>query len=268
MSLALNLFNDGSIKASVDVLPLGLAASELSVLQRMFSLTSARPINYRLLSIDAEAHAQVYLVDADQPASIDAWRARATTQRLLTVFVGAAIAQGEWPAIKRPLLLPRVLSALDQLVQSEAKRQAAVAAAVVPETVTLPRVLVVDDSQPVRAYMQQALATHGVETQFAVSGEEALLKNLEQHYDLVFLDVVMPGVDGYEVCRQIRQRKHHRKPTRVVMLTSRDRAFDKIKGALAGCDSYLTKPVDGHRLGQLIGQFLAEHRAAHGVATA
>jgi two-component system, cell cycle response regulator len=256
MNLALSFANDGSVRGSVDVLPLGIAANEINVLQRMFSLTTARPLNYRLISSDSHADAQVYLVDGDQPASVEAWRNRQSKHRILTVFVGAAIAEGEWPAIRRPLLLPRVLTALDDVMRAEAGRRAA------PAPLAPPRVLVVDDSQPVRAYMQQALTTYDIAPDFAVTGEEALLHTFERHFHLVFLDVVMPGIDGYEVCRQIRQRKHHGKPTRVVMLTSRDRAFDKIKGALAGCDAYLTKPVDSARLQQMITQFLAEHRAS------
>jgi DNA-binding response OmpR family regulator len=68
-------------------------------------------------------------------------------------------------------------------------------------------------------------------------------------YKFVFLDVMMEGLDGYQTCRAIKQRKYSDgKPPVVVMLTSRGGTIDKIRGTLAGCDAYLTKPLNEHDL--------------------
>lgn len=104
------------------------------------------------------------------------------------------------------------------------------------------RALVVDDSLPVRRQVGMALEKSGIEADFAEDGESALKLFKDNAYDIVFLDVVMPGVDGYEVCRTIKRDKA-KKDIPVVMLTGKSSPFDKVKGKLSGCDTYLTKPV-------------------------
>jgi CheY-like chemotaxis protein len=105
------------------------------------------------------------------------------------------------------------------------------------------RILVVDDSIQIRELMRMKLEeisglTMPLEVDFAVDGESALDKVQSDFYDLVFLDVVMPGMDGYQVCRQVKQIR----PVRVVMLTGKSAAVDFGMGRDAGCDHYLTKP--------------------------
>jgi len=102
------------------------------------------------------------------------------------------------------------------------------------------RVLVVDDSPTVRQQLSIAFSRMSVSCDAAASADEALARLSEAHYDLVLVDVVMPGVDGYKLTRQIR-RRHRGVP--VIILTSRSSPFDLARGALAGCNSYLVKPV-------------------------
>jgi CheY-like chemotaxis protein len=118
------------------------------------------------------------------------------------------------------------------------------------------RVLCVDDSPLMRTFLQNKLQPYGIQPEFAASGEEALFKISKQHnakqpYDLVFLDVMLPGMDGYDVCKMIKKNKDNA-PMKVVMLTSKDKTFDKIRGTMAGCDGYLTKPVDELKLRAII----------------
>lgn len=103
--------------------------------------------------------------------------------------------------------------------------------------------LVTDDSAAVRQYMSAKLRqlagdSFQVVIDEAASGEEAVECVKRKSYDLVFLDVVMPGMGGHEACRQI---KSIRK-TRVAMLSSLKSGVDHHEGHLAGCDNYLTKP--------------------------
>lgn len=102
------------------------------------------------------------------------------------------------------------------------------------------RVLIVDDSPTVRHQLMVALSRTGLLCDTAASAEEALERLSREHYDLALVDVVMPGVDGYKLTRQMR-RRHRGLP--VIILTSRSSPFDLARGALAGCDSYLVKPV-------------------------
>ena len=113
------------------------------------------------------------------------------------------------------------------------------------------RVLAVDDSPLMRTFLHNKLQPYGIQPEFASSGEEALFKISKQHFDLIFLDVMLPGMDGYDVCKMIKKNKDN-SLMKVVMLTSKDKTFDKIRGTMAGCDSYLTKPVDEMKLRAII----------------
>jgi two-component system, cell cycle response regulator len=109
----------------------------------------------------------------------------------------------------------------------------------------LDHILVVDDSDIALKFMRNRLTRFGFRTDLANSGEEALGRLGVRPYKFVFLDVMMEGLDGYQTCRAIKQRKYgDEKPPVVVMLTSRGGTIDKIRGTLAGCDAYLTKPLN------------------------
>ncbi len=106
-------------------------------------------------------------------------------------------------------------------------------------------ILVVDDSDIALKFMRNRLSRFGFNADLVNSGEEALGKMNTRPYKFVFLDVMMEGLDGYQTCRAIKQRKYSDgKPPVVVMLTSRGGTIDKIRGTLAGCDAYLTKPLN------------------------
>lgn len=119
------------------------------------------------------------------------------------------------------------------------------------------RALVVDDSPTVRIKIESELLPMGVASDCAETGEQALQMLAKNEYDIVFLDIVLPGADGYEVCRKI---KHNRDTKRVpvVMLTSKSSPFDRIRGSLAGCSTYLTKPVDHANFHAVVEKYLAQ----------
>lgn len=103
--------------------------------------------------------------------------------------------------------------------------------------------LVVDDSTTLRRLMELILVPLGIDIDFVDSGERAVELSKRKHYDIIFLDVLLPGIDGYRVCKTLKGDKRT-KSTRIVMLTSKDSAIDKVRGMMAGTDVYLTKPVD------------------------
>jgi two-component system, cell cycle response regulator len=123
-------------------------------------------------------------------------------------------------------------------------------------------VLVVDDSSTMRRLMDITLGQVGINVEFADCGNDALALVQQRRYDMVFLDVILPDVDGYRVCKTIKGNKVTR-GTPVVMLTSRDTAFDKVRGKMSGADTYLTKPLDRAVLMHTINK----HLAASGATT-
>jgi len=104
------------------------------------------------------------------------------------------------------------------------------------------RALVVDDSTSLRGLMELTLGPMGISVEFADNGEDALTMIGRREYDIVFLDVILPGIDGYRVCKAIKNDKATRHIP-VIMLTGKDTAFDKIRGVMSGSDVYLTKPL-------------------------
>jgi two-component system, cell cycle response regulator len=128
-------------------------------------------------------------------------------------------------------------------------------ATVAPAKSTSRRMLVVDDSDIALNFMSTLLKRNNFEFQLATSGEQALSMVGASHFDLVFLDVTMAGMDGYQTCRSIKKAKYPSGRPPIIMLTSRAGTFDKIKGTMAGCDAYLTKPLNVKQLAVLLAKF-------------
>jgi twitching motility two-component system response regulator PilG len=108
-------------------------------------------------------------------------------------------------------------------------------------------VLVVDDSATIRRSAETMLANEGYEVICAENGFEALSKITRHHPDLIFVDIMMPRLDGYQTCAIIKNNNEFR-DTPVVMLTSKDGLFDKARGRVVGSDQYLTKPFTREEL--------------------
>src|SRR6476469_7009254 len=113
------------------------------------------------------------------------------------------------------------------------------------------RVLVIDDDRAVRDALRRALTLDGYEVHAAEGGLDGLRLVGETRPDVVVLDVMMPEVDGLEVCRRLRSTGDR---TPILMLTARDAVSDRIDGLDAGADDYLVKPFD-------IGELTARVRA-------
>ena len=101
------------------------------------------------------------------------------------------------------------------------------------------RVLIVEDDEHVRDAVARALRYEGYEVHTAVDGNDALVHVAEIAPEVIILDVLMPGMDGIETCRRLRERDDH---TPVLMLTARHEVSDRVAGLDAGADDYLVKP--------------------------
>ena len=133
-----------------------------------------------------------------------------------------------------------------------------------------PQILVVDDSLAVRAHLRSLLEQRGYAVTDADSVEVALQGLAQRKFDCVLMDVLMPDIDGYEGCHQIKARLRGGDAVPVVMLTSKGSPFDRIRGKMAGCDAYLTKPVDPEHLSEVLAQQMgaAPGRMAPGAGAA
>ena len=102
-------------------------------------------------------------------------------------------------------------------------------------------ILVIDDSSTIRRSAEIFLSQAGYSVILAEDGFEALAKVIDHHPALIFCDILMPRLDGYQTCSLIRHSiQFHKTP--VVMLSSKDGLFDRARGSLAGANAYLTKP--------------------------
>jgi len=123
----------------------------------------------------------------------------------------------------------------------------------------LQRALVVDDSLAVRKQIEIEFGLLDTEVDCVDSAEAALDASAKTAYDIIFMDVVMPGMDGYAACKRIK-RSPLNKNTPIVLLTSRSSSFDKIKGTLAGCDTYLVKPINHNEFESVVNKYFSEIR--------
>lgn len=109
------------------------------------------------------------------------------------------------------------------------------------------KVMVIDDSKTIRRTAETLLQREGFEVITAVDGFEALSKITETSPDIIFIDIMMPRLDGYQTCALIKN-SHQYKDTPIIMLSSKDGLFDRAKGQIVGSDEYLTKPFSKDEL--------------------
>lgn len=272
-----------SSKKIYTVAMIGIPDHERHVLANIFKLSAYRTRTYTLAS--PEEPSEIMIVDADDAKAMAEWQTmRGDTltspasaapgsdrNKLPTVMVTKEKLSASLPHyIRRPFVATRVLSALDQITIRElsapkqriigeedksviAAQQAPVAKPTTPSPAHT--ALVVDDSKPVRKQIELELRLFGIEVETAESGEQAFELLDHNNYDMIFLDVVLPGVDGYQICKTIKKDKLKKK-TPVIMLTGKSSPFDRVKGALAGCDTYLTKPVKQAAFQKVVKKYL------------
>jgi twitching motility two-component system response regulator PilG len=109
------------------------------------------------------------------------------------------------------------------------------------------KVMVIDDSKTIRRTAETLLKKVGCEVITATDGFDALAKIADSKPDIIFVDIMMPRLDGYQTCALIKNNSAF-KETPVIMLSSKDGLFDKAKGRIVGSDQYLTKPFGKEEL--------------------
>ncbi len=112
-------------------------------------------------------------------------------------------------------------------------------------------ILIVDDDEMVRMALIELLKPEGYILDVAGSGKEALIKIDENRYDLMMFDIIMPEIDGLELCKKVRSREEY-KDIPIVFLTAKSREQDRVKGIEAGANLFLSKPISPEKLLSII----------------
>ena len=247
---------------------IGFCERERRILRSVTALSTARARRYEFVDLGTRKP-DLLLVDCDDTAALAAWRAVKPSAPAPAAFVTGEIRTDMGKRqLLRPLVPSRLFALLDEMTVNDLhflpELNIGAAAGAVPEPVDVAgtsrvagRALVVDDSPTVRKQIELGLRLVDVGVDFAESGEQALELFAGKQYDIVFLDVVLPGIDGYQVCRSMRKDRL-RKNTPIVMLTGKSSTFDRVKGSLAGCSTYLTKPVENAVFQDVLKKYLGE----------
>jgi len=230
----------------------GFTLSERQLLDAVLKLSQRRQTRLNLLSGLDEEEADVVMIDATDANALNWANSNPWLARKVVIWVDSPTAQGGY-AVKRPIQwasLPMLLvRALEQVPAKTAGRG------------NLSRsnsVLVVDDSAAVRGQLRALLERRGFSVTEVQNAESAIKFASNQTYTCILMDVLMDGINGYDACRLIKMKTTGGKKANVVMLTSKTSPFDRIKGKMAGCDAYLTKPVNPEQLYEVLSRFVAK----------
>lgn len=219
---------------------IGLETREVLVIKSMFQIAPELGDSFVFGEPTDDDPVDLMFVNADDAPAMARWQALQKEQPAcigIMVSSSESIADGDQKAIRKPLMYRKFVELLNLITSAEDH------ASVTGSAQRTLNVLVVDDSFPARQFMRFKLEeiarnVANLEIDFAESGEKALAMIGEKKYDLAFLDVVMPGMDGYTICRKIKQQCN----AHIAMLTGQTTKVDKARGSLAGCDDYLMKP--------------------------
>jgi CheY-like chemotaxis protein len=271
MTMEINEFSK-SAYTRLGVMPLGFAAMEIDKLKRIFDhAPSSKDRSYAIAHLGSGAEYGILLVNYDDPAAVAEKNALLAQRPHLQVVAVSQKPLSETPLyhLRGLLIGAKVLGLLDKIplpgpAPAFPAQPAATTPLQPPALVAQPepalgyRALVVDDSLAVQKSLETQLAglARIAAVDLAGSGEEALEKAQAGPYDLIFLDVMMPGIDGYEACARLRKLPHYKK-TPIIMVSGKNSPLDEVKGVIAGCTTYMTKPVQPEAFQKLSSRVLA-----------
>ncbi|MEC8885826.1 MAG: twitching motility response regulator PilG [Pseudomonadota bacterium] len=118
------------------------------------------------------------------------------------------------------------------------------------------KVMIIDDSKTIRRTAETLLQREGCQVVSAVDGFDALSKIVDSNPDIIFVDIMMPRLDGYQTCALIKNNQNYQNVP-VIMLSSKDGLFDQAKGKIVGSEQYLTKPFSKEELFEAINNHVA-----------
>lgn len=254
---------------------LGLSDREWMLLKNITNLTRNRPENSYVLSDKGSVpgNCNIVILDGANHEVMSHWRtlSELTNPPTAVFYVDAPPDDVTQLFLLRPLGPTKLLTILDAVTQNireveqiwtkpaNGTKDANNNAGALINTYGL-RALVVDDSPTVCKQLELELRNFNIQADIAETAEQGLELLDTTRYDIIFLDVILPGTDGYQACKEIRKNPKTKR-TPVIMLTSRSSPFDRVRGSLAGCSAYLTKPVDYAMFCDTVEKYMGTHIA-------
>jgi len=235
---------------------IGLDAKETALFDRVITFNKTHGLEAEV--VDDMANADLFVVTDDKFLTIDHL---SNSKTLVVLANNENNDKGDFQ-LARPLMITKVMSLLkDALENAKNKKENGPSdsdATITPiedtpseskTEIKAHHALIIDDSAAIRKQLELELRDAGISSDYAVSGEDALekIKDKDTHYDLIFLDIIMPGIDGYETCKAMRSNPEFKK-TPIIMLSGKTTPLDEVQGVIAGATTYLTKPVKSDRL--------------------
>jgi two-component system cell cycle response regulator len=255
---------------------IGLSELEVRVMKSVEWIATTRMRSYQFSGPQPGQPTDIYVVNGSDAQAMATWAsARRDFPAPSVLVTGDGKPMLGHRGLKRPIIASKLLSVLDEVTSQELgfMPELVIGEEGVPESnpvsTKTPKehthavALVVDDSPTVRKQIEIGLRVTGCTVDCVETAEEALRLLATKSYDIVFLDVVLPGADGYQVCKAIKRDKA-RKHIPVIMLTGKSSPLDHVKGSLAGCDSYLTKPVQNSVFQEVLKKYLGNNQASEG----
>jgi len=247
---------------------------ERRLLDGTVKLSQRRLPRLELLSDADSKSADAVMIDTRDPQSMQWAAGQPWLLRKPVIWVDAQTVRHGHTMVRRPVQWPNLPMLLARALQQGPQKginaqhagnlpdktsHSALAATVdvAPVAVAGRPVLVVDDSLAVRAYLRSLLESRGFAVSVADCAEAGIAAAAAAAHDCILMDVLMPGMNGYEACRSIKSRSRIDSAPAIVMLTSKSSPFDHIRGKMAGCDAYLTKPVNPAQLHEVLLRYVA-----------
>lgn len=251
---------------AIKLLVTGFAPMERRLLSGTVLLSKRRLPRLDLLNSTDCRDADVVMIDGSDPMAVQWASEQDWLEHKAVIWVDASVAPHGHIIVKRPVQWPVLPMLLTRALEQSARRTID---PVVPSANSAsPRnsVLVVDDSLAVRAYLRSLLESRGYAVTDADSAEAGIEAAAASSYACILMDVLMPGMDGYEACRRIKARARSGSAPPIVMLTSKSSPFDRIRGKMAGCDAYLTKPVATDHLHEVLSRWTTRSAVTNAAA--
>lgn len=242
----------GDSDSGLKLLVKGFSSMEHKLLQGVVQLSKRRPPRIDLADEAAVESADVIMIDAHDPQAMAWASSQDWLQHKPVIWVDGSAAHSGHTLVKRPIQWPILPVLLYQALEQGSKKQTTS-----PVAIANRRILVIDDSLAVRAHLNSLLEPRGFSVAEADSAEAGIQLAATSSYPCILMDVMMPGIDGYEACRRIKASHPKGHAPAIVMLTSKSSPFDRIRGKMAGCDDYLTKPVDADHLHEVLSRYVS-----------
>ena len=260
----MNIINN---KKNIHIHFVGLSLKEHAVFKRVINFNKAHGAHVQI----SEELATANLVIATELAFLQFGQLK-NDPTVLVITENASLGDIQ---ITRPLLVTRVMKVLEVAIKfADTKLEGArvkdvvstrsidsiesikpIEKAVSERSQSGLHALVIDDSAAIRKQLELELRDSKIAVSFAESGEQAIEKIKQYQFDLIFLDVMMPGIDGYETCKLIRSDVKYKK-TPIIMLSGKTSPLDEVQGIIAGATTYLTKPVKSENLQKVLARVI------------